>query len=171
MAFSAFLFAGQLMDFQIGLSMASVFDPLTLAQTPITGNLLHLITCAALIRTGGLHELIAAAAASFDTIPPGGAVMGGGLFMSAVGLLGEVVAAGLRIAMPVVASLFVIDVALGILVKTVPQMNVFVVGMPLKMIAGLVILYFIAPSLAFAFHGVYDTARDAVEAVTAGFSP
>ncbi|MDR1066941.1 MAG: flagellar biosynthetic protein FliR [Clostridiales bacterium] len=165
MAFSVFALAGQLIDFQIGLSLASLLDPLTQIQMPITGNLLYLIMCVALIRTGGLHALIAAMASSFSKIPAGEGVaaLGEEAVLGAIGLLGEVIASGLRIAMPIVAAMLIIDVVLGILVRTVPQMNVFVVGMPLKIIAGIIVLYLITPSLALAFKHVYNTMMGAVK--------
>ncbi|MCL2463176.1 MAG: flagellar biosynthetic protein FliR, partial [Defluviitaleaceae bacterium] len=74
LAFSALNFAGQIIDFQIGFSMMSVFDPLTQVQAPIIGNLLTFAVSAILVQTGGLNAFLGAVFYSYEVLPLGSAV-------------------------------------------------------------------------------------------------
>ena len=135
-------FAGQIIDFQIGFSMVSVFDPITQIQVPITGNLFYLIVTALFVITGGFRVFIHALLESYRILPIGDAVFIGNdnLVFFIIGLITSYLLMGVRIAMPLMGTILIIDIALGLLVKAVPQMNVFVVGMPLKLLIGLMIM-------------------------------
>ncbi|MDR1209409.1 MAG: flagellar biosynthetic protein FliR [Clostridiales bacterium] len=156
--FSAFYLIGQLADFQIGFSMVSVFDPGSSIQVPITGNLFYLMVLAFFIETGGLGGVIRAVAESFSVLPIGSAdIIGNGrLLETAVSVTSHFLVFGVRASLPVVGTVFIVDIALGLLTKAVPQMNVFVVGMPIKLMAGLAVLYLVMP----AFYGLYQSAYD-----------
>lgn len=135
-------FAGQIIDFQIGFSMVSVFDPITQIQVPITGNLFYLIITALFVMTGGFHVFIHALIYSYNIVPIGDAVFVGNnnLIFFIISLITSYLLMGVRIAMPIMGTILIIDVALGLLVKAVPQMNVFVVGMPIKLLIGFMIM-------------------------------
>ena len=135
-------FAGQIIDFQIGFSMVSVFDPITQVQVPITGNLFYLVVTAIFVITGGFRVFIHALMYSYSVLPIGDAVFVGNdrLVFFIVSLITSYLIMGFRIAMPIMGTILIIDIALGLLVKAVPQMNVFVVGMPIKLLIGLMIM-------------------------------
>jgi flagellar biosynthetic protein FliR len=151
---AAFMFMGQLVDFQIGFSMVSVFDPITQIQAPITGNLYYLVMLMLFIQTGTLHGFIYEIARSFETVPVGSpGILGGARVASyIVSAVSAMFVSAVRISLPVIGTILVVDVVLGILVKAVPHMNVFVVGMPIKVLVGLVLLYVMSPF----FGEVYD---------------
>ena len=152
--FSVAHMVGQLIDFQIGFAMVNVLDPVTQIQVPIVGNLLFLLMGALFITTGGIHAVIAAMFHSYYVIPVGTAGIAGNNITAfyMLHLIVQYFNLAVRIALPVVGVVFLINIALGILVKAVPQMNVFVVGIPIKLLVGLVLLLIITPM----FSGVYD---------------
>ena len=171
--FNTIYFAGQLIDYQIGFSMVNVFDPQTQIQVPLTGNIFYFMMAALLVVSGGLHVLIAAMAYSFEVVPAGTEMLyeNEALFMYIVGLLADFFIIGLRIAMPIAGSLILMDVALGILVKAVPQMNVFVVGLPMKLFVGLLILYLIVPNMVDMFNTIFDYSTRAADNAIGGLMP
>ena len=152
--FSVIFLVGQMIDMQIGFSMVNVLDPITQIQVPIAGNLLFMMMGVILVQTGGLHSFIAALFYSYDVMPIGHAVIinNAAIVNSLLMLMANYFLTGVQVAMPIVGSLLILTIALGLLVKTVPQMNIFVVGMPIKMLLGLMIFYFIIP----VFSQVYD---------------
>jgi flagellar biosynthetic protein FliR len=173
MAMSVVLFIGQIIDYQIGFSMVSVFDPMTQTQAPVTGNLLYLAACALLVQSGGLNALIALAVGSYRIVPIGKAVLlgNGPLAQRAVLSLAQFLADAVRLSLPVAGAMLIVDVAMGLLVKAVPQMNIFVVGMPIKLLAGLALLWMLSPMAASIFEEAYGTAfRDALKTLR-GMSP
>ncbi len=170
--FTAFYFAGQMMDYSIGFSMVSVFDPITQIQVPITGNMLYYIMTIMFIRTGGLNSLLATLFESFRLIPIGTTnfALDEGLMLYLVEMTSTYIELGFRIAAPIICTILVVDVALGILVKASPQMNVFVVGMPIKLLVGLVVLYLICPYFIDVYNEVYLHMFNAVNAIIGGMS-
>lgn len=160
MVFSTFYFVGQLVDYQIGFSMVSVFDPISQIQVPITGNLFYLIITFFFVQFGGLNAVLYTIAKSFEIVPLGmGNVLGNpSLMRYGLDLMSSFFAFGVKIALPIVGTILVVDIALGLLTKAVPQMNVFVVGIPIKLFIGMIVLYLVIP----AFYWIYTYAYDDV---------
>jgi len=156
--FSIFHFVGQLVDFQIGFGMVNVMDPFGMQQAPVTGNLYFLIASVFFVTSGAIHMVIRALFDSFSIIGLGrGQVLGNAdLAGRFINMMVDYFYLGLRMALPVVGTILTIDIVLGILVKAVPNMNVFVVGLPIKVLAGLVVIYFIMPFLITAFGMVME---------------
>jgi len=139
--------AGQLMDMQMGFGIVNVIDPQSGTQVPLIGNFQYLLALMVFLGLNGHHLLFRALHDSYRFIPILGANFGGQFmgFMTEMGLYIFVI--GLKLAAPVVASLFITDLALGFIARTVPQMNVFVVGLPLKIGAGLMMVMATMPVL------------------------
>ena len=159
MLFSMFHFVGQLVDFQIGFSMVNIADPFSHQQTPITGNLYYLLVSLFFIGSGAFHAVIAAFFDSFGIVGVGEAVILGNASLAyfMMNIIIDYFVLGVRIALPVIGVAIIVDVVLGILVKSVPQMNVFVVGLPIKVFLGTIVIYFTLPLLNTAFSWVmYD---------------
>lgn len=173
MFFTIFYFAGQMMDYSIGFSMVNVFDPIMQLQVPITGNIIYYAMAVMFIRTGGLNALIATFFNSYTVIPLGGAnfAFGEGLTNYMVMLTSSYLSVGFRIAAPLVGTIMIIDVSLGILVKASPQMNVFVVGMPIKLMAGLVVLTLICPYFIDVYQEVYQMIIEGTENIIGALAP
>jgi flagellar biosynthesis protein FliR len=156
--FSTIYFAGQLIDGAIGFSMVSVVDPMSQIQVPITGNLLYFVMLVFFINSGGLHNIVILFFNSYEAIPVGlGTVVGNfALTNILMDMMTRYFIFSMQIAIPFVGTILIVDMVLGILVKAVPQMNVFVVGIPIKIIVGLVLMYAIAP----VFITVYQLMMD-----------
>ena len=172
--FNLVFFSGQLMDFQIGLMMVNVLDPMTQIQVPITGNLFYFAILAMLVATGGLHAFLFTFFYSYQVLPIGTAIVVGNSDVAwyLVILLVQTVVLALRISMPIFGTMMVINGALGIMVKTVPQMNIFVVGLPLKLIIGIILLWLVmAPNMNVMFWQMFDMAHNGMMEVMWGLRP
>ena len=130
---SIVLFAGSLIDMQIGLSMAQEFNPMTMMNESITGNLYNYMVMLMLLATDMYHYVIRAVCDSYQVLPINQQVFqwdylleGISSYMSALLIL------GFRITLPVFACMMLVNCVLGILAKVSPQMNMFSVGMQLK---------------------------------------
>lgn len=143
MIISAIQIAGGFIDFQMGFSMANVIDPQTGVQSPLMGQYLYLIALLFLLSTDGHHLLLDGIFYSYKFIPIDGAFIAfdnESLLEYIVKAFSQTFVIALQMSIPVVGSIFLVDVALGILARTVPQLNVFVVGIPVKIIAGFIVL-------------------------------
>ncbi len=143
MIMSAIQIAGGFIDFQMGFSMANVIDPQTGVQSPLMGQYLYTIALLFLLSTDGHHLLLDGIFYSYQFIPIDGAFIpfdNESLLEYVVKVFAQSFVIALQMSIPVVGSIFLVDVALGILARTVPQLNVFVVGIPVKIIAGFLVL-------------------------------
>lgn len=143
--FSVIYLAGQLIDVKIGFAMVNVLDPASNIQIPITSNFYLVISMIVFLGIRGHHMLIKAVFDSYKYVPLGGAVFDDKIVEDFIRIFGELLATGVKIAAPVIVAILLTDVALGILSKTIPQMNIFIVGMPLKILMGIVILMLSLP--------------------------
>ncbi len=172
LVFTIVYLGGQMMDYAIGFSMVSVMDPVSQIQVPITGNLIYYIMTMLFVVSGGLNSVLYVFFDSFRQIPIGTAnfMIDQGLVQYMVDLTATYFVLGLRIAAPILGTILVVDIALGILVKASPQMNVFVVGMPIKLLVGLILLVIISPYLFDVFSEIYDLAFRSLTDVIGGIS-
>lgn len=138
---SIVLFAGRIMDMEIGLSMANVFDPTTQQQASITGMFIQ-YGVLMILYVSGLHRyLIKALMETYQLIPVCGAVINTDKLLNTfIEFLGDYIVIGFRICLPIFASITLMNIVLGLLAKLAPQMNMFSVGIQLKLIAGLTVL-------------------------------
>ncbi len=139
---TAIYLAGQMIDMHIGFGMVSVFDPLSNIQIPVTANFYFILTMLVFLAIDGHHLLIYTLADSFHRLPIGsGLLVDENLIHSVIRLFGSVFVVSFKIAAPVTAAILVTDVALGVVAKAVPQVNVFIVGLPLKILIGLLVIF------------------------------
>jgi flagellar biosynthesis protein FliR len=129
--------AAALVDTTIGFSFAQLVDPLTQVQTAIAGQFYSLFTTLVFLLIGGDHLMIEGLAASYRLVPLGAVPSPSQLGALALHDLGTVFLLGLEIAAPVLVALALVDIALALVARTVPQMNVFIVGLPAKILVGL----------------------------------
>lgn len=134
MIVSAVQIAGGFIDFQMGFAIANVVDPQTGAQSPIIGQYFYIFAILFLLSVNGHHLLIDGMFSSFTWIPLDQFVsfQNENIAMFVIQTFSKMFLIAFQIAMPIVGCLFLVDVALGIMARTVPQLNVFVVGLPLK---------------------------------------
>lgn len=145
LVFSALYTAGQIIDTQIGFGLVNVLDPTTNIQVPMTGNFMLILTTVFFLAIDGHHILLSALFKSYSVLPINGFEFTEAMVNNITTIFSDVFAIGFKISIPVLAAALLSEVALGILSKTVPQMNVFVVGIPLKIGIGLLSLYVMMP--------------------------
>ncbi len=141
LVFTAIYMAGQLIDMQIGFGMVSVLDPVSNIQVPVTSNLYFIISMLIFLISNGHHDLIKALFRSYEIVPLGKAVFGKDLLGDILNISGNTLVIGFKIAAPVIAAMLIADIALGVLSRTVPQLNIFAVGITLKLFVGLLIMF------------------------------
>lgn len=149
MAFHAVRFAGQLMGYQMGFALGSVLDPVSQEQVPFLGQLLFLVAILLYLALDGHHMGIRALAASFQTAPVGASIVTPAAFDHFFRLTSGIFTTAILVASPVIATLLLITVALGLAARLLPQMQIFFVAYPLKIGAG---LWMIAVSMPFFSH-------------------
>jgi len=137
--FTAIEMAGELAGLQMGLGCASFYDPVNSSYSPIVARWLGMIAILAFLATNGHLYMLSALAESFATLPIGSAMSSNG-FYSVASWGGSIFAFGLQIALPIVAALLITNIALGILTRAAPQLNLFAVGFPITITIGFVVL-------------------------------
>ncbi len=165
---SIILFAGNIIDMDIGLSMASQFDPTTNTQVTITGNLYLYFMFLFMIVTNMYQFILRAVIDSFTVIPLGGAEFETDYLLTVmINYITNVFVIGFRIFLPVFATILIMNVVLGIMAKVAQQMNMFSVGIQIKILAGLFVLYlmiYLFPEVCrFVFEQMSDMMRQVVE--------
>ncbi len=145
MIFSVIYIAGQEIDMHIGFAMVNVVDPLSGTQVPIVGTFKYLIAILVYLATSSYNYLFSALFHSYDVIPLLGFSANKSITEYIIVMFGNVLALSAKLAIPIVGALLVAEVALGIIARTVPQMNVFLVGIPAKIVIGLVLIILILP--------------------------
>jgi len=133
-------FAGKIIDMDIGLSMAQLYDPTTRLQTGIMGNFYYYLVMLILLISGLHRYLVGAIVETFKLIPLGGAKFSPSIYNIVVQFIKEYFIIGFRIALPVFAATLLLNCVLAILAKVSPQMNMFVVGMQLKIFVGIFVI-------------------------------
>ncbi len=138
---SIVLFAGALIDMQIGLSMAQEFNPMTQMNESITGNLYNYMVMLMLLATNMYHYVIRAVCDSYQLIPINQQVFQWDYLLKGIlSYMSSLLILGFRITLPVFACMMLVNCVLGILARVSPQMNMFSVGMQLKVLVGLAVL-------------------------------
>lgn len=149
---SIILFAGNIIDMDIGLAMATEFDPTNNTQVTITGNLYQYFILLLLIATDMHHVILRAAVDSFSLIPINGQKFNWDhLLASMTTYMGDMFVIAFRIILPVFACIMILNCILGIMAKVSPQMNMFSVGMQMKIMVGFMVLFItitLLPSVA-----------------------
>ncbi len=138
--FAGIQLAGQVFGLQMGFGVVNVFDPQSNMQIPLMGQFQFLLAFMLFIGVGGHHLFLEGLGRSFDLVPVGKAIYAKGLAGQFLHLLQASFIFAFRLGMPVIATLLVAQVALGVIARLMPQMNVFMVTVPVQIALGLVVL-------------------------------
>lgn len=134
---SAMLVAGELIGFEMGLGIAGIYDPAMGQQLNVVSRFLQLVALLLFVSVNGHHLLLQAVASSFQRVRPGAVLLHPAASSSVVSLGGKLFRSGLELAAPVVAVLFVANVGLALVARVSPQMNIFILGVPVTIALGL----------------------------------
>lgn len=155
MMINSFRMAGQFIDFQIGYAMSSMIDPLSGTQGTLLSQYLYLLAMMFFLMLDGHHTLIAGLAKSFQLVPLAAASWHGSAALVLTKIFAGAFIIALQVSAPVLAVLVVSDLTLGFLARTTPQINVFLTGFPIKIVAGLLTLSFLLPLLGTVLRPVF----------------
>ena len=167
--FAAVQAAGELVDLFAGFTIAATYDPFTNANQAVFGRFYQLLATALLFASGGHLLLVEGLLDSFRAVPAGLPDLGvtSGELLDALGLF---FVSALEIAAPLLGALFLTEVALGLLSKAAPQMNVFTLGFPIKILLTLLLAGLALPLLPNAVEGLVAAAGRSGTAVVGAFS-
>ncbi len=138
LTFTTVRYAGSVAGMQIGFAIVNAFDPMSNSQVSVISQLYYLLAVLLFFATGTHHILVAAMFESCLVVPPFGGLEAASGAWYIVKEFSSVFIIGFRIAAPIVLVLFLVSASMGVVVKTVPQINVLVVGFPIKIAVGLV---------------------------------
>lgn len=143
--------AGELVGFELGFSIATVFDPDFGGNNAVVGQLFYLVMALIFLSLNGMHFVVQALVLSYEVVPVGGMQLQPVFGEQLIALCGSTIAIAVKLAAPVIVAGFLMNLALAILTRVAPQMNVFVLSFPVKIIAVTVVLLTAAPMMVFVF--------------------
>jgi flagellar biosynthesis protein FliR len=143
--FAGIQFAGEMIGIQIGFSIVNVIDPISSTQVSIFAEFQYLIALLVYLAIDAHHTLIFAIVDSYRIVSPFSYHFSGSLIQHILILSKELFVLAIKISAPITAVLLFTNVALGIIARTVPQMNVFIVGFPVQIVVGLFVFGLTAP--------------------------
>lgn len=153
-------FAGHVADMEMGLSMASMMDPATKESSTISGIYYNYMVLLMLMISGMHRYLLKAFAETYTLIPVNGAIFKTDELMKAMtGFMSDYIVIGFRICLPIFAVMIILNAVLGILAKVSPQLNMFAVGIQMKVLVGISILFLSTAMLPGAASFIYDQMR------------
>jgi len=165
--FAAISFAGRLMDVQIGFGIAQVFDPVTQREIPILSAAFDKLGVIVFFLVNGHHALLRGVAYSLERFPLGRAWSVEAAAPWLIKQAGGLFSLGFALAAPVVVCLLMTELALGVVARNLPQMNMFVIGIPVKIVVGLAALSFWLGGIGDAMNRVYGSIYRTWDAVFA----
>ena len=146
-AYNVITFAGGIISFMMGFSMASAIDPQTGVSMPIVSQFLSLLALMVLLSINLHHWMLLFINDSLSRIPLGGFLMSEDLFNYIIHATGNMLMVGFTIAFPIVALSMLADIIFGMLMKTMPQFNLLVIGFPIKIMVSFAVIIAIFTSI------------------------
>ena len=160
--------AGQIVGHQMGLSLARAFNPTFESQMDVVGQLMFTLAAGVYLAMGGIEVVYLTLARTFESIPTGRIVSAGASMETYIALARSGTELALRVAAPVMGTLVLILIAMGFLMKTMPQINILSFGFAVKILAGLVILTWSLFVIEDALSSQIQSMFDAIGAFAAG---
>lgn len=166
-AYAAAFLGGEAIGNAMGLGFASMVDPQSGASTQVVGQFLSILTTFILLSLDGHLMLIQFVIDSYKAMPPG-ALMPNGAIHDLVWFGGAMFGAGLTIALPVAFSIIMVQIVMGFLARSAPSLNLFSVGLPATLLAGLILLAIAAPVMADSIGDAISSALDVTQTLAGG---
>ena len=138
LVFAGVQLAGQLVGFQMGFAIVNVVDPITSAQVSITAQLQYLLAMLIFLAVNGHHLFLYAIAESYRIVPPLGFHFSGELTQSVIELSRDIFIVAIKTGAPIITALLMTSIGFGLIARTVPQINILIVGFPVKIAIGLI---------------------------------
>ena len=169
--FAAVELAGEIIGLQMGLGFASFFDPQSAGQTLVLSRFFNLLAMLVFLAVNAHLLVLGLLAESFTTLPISAAPLAAEGFRSVASFGSTIFVVGLQIALPLIAVLLMTNLALGILTRSAPQLNIFAIGFPITLGVGLIVLDFSMPYFAPQMEGVIRQALQAGDSIVRALRP
>lgn len=163
LCFTAVRIAGGLMDMQVGFSMMTMFDPTSNSNNTLLEHLLYWISMVVFLIVDGHHMLIKALMESFNVIKLGNFFLSQSSIELIFRIFIEYFGIALKIAIPIVLIIFITDLTMGLISRTVPQLNVMILGLPIKLLVGLTAFAFALPIFLKVIENSFHQLPDAIK--------
>ena len=160
--FAAVDLTGSFISMQMGLGFATLYDPQNTAQTPVLSSFIGLLAMLVFLSMNGHLIYVSVLARSFEAIPVGIRVLGPDSWLNLVLLGGEIFSFGLLLALPVLIALLITNLTLGVLTRAAPQLNIFSIGFPFPISAGMFSLLVGMQYLPVPLERLFDRATQAM---------
>jgi len=171
LVFTGIQFAGEILDIQIGFAVVNIVNPITQAQVTIVGEFELALATILYLASDAHHYLITGIAGSFSLLALPYAAVTGELTHSVVNFFTQALFLVFQIAAPVAIALFLTNVGLGLMARVAPQMNVFVVGFPLQITIGLIMVIVSLPLLGNVLPQIFAEAPRQFDTVLRQMAP
>jgi len=156
--FTAVNVAGEIISIQSGFSFARFMDPLSMTQVTVIEQLKNLLAMMLFLAMDAHHILVRAIVASFRDVPIGSVTIQQSFFQYLITVSGRIFVTGFKIGAPIIVTLMFVEIALGILSRMIPQINIFIEGVPLKILVTVIMFSFslgvIVPVIVNMFKGM-----------------
>lgn len=163
--------AGHLIDMEIGFSMVNEFDPVTSQQVTVSGTFYEYAVMLVLMVTYMHHYLLDALIDSFTVVPVGGVIINPLIYNVGLKYIVDFFVIAFRIVLPVFAALLIVNVILAIMAKVAPQMNMFVIGMQLKVFVGMAVMLIVMQLIPTVGELIFDEMFDLMRTAVSYFEP
>lgn len=160
--YSAVDIAGEFIGLQMGLGFATFYDPLASSETPVISEFIDLLALLLFLSLNGHLLYVATLAQSFSVIPVSAVPLGAASWLNLAELGSKMFAAGLLLALPIIVALLITNLALAVLTRAAPQLNIFSVGFPLTLIGGFVALALTLNYLAAPLQAIFEDGLSAM---------
>lgn len=160
--FTAVDVAGGFIGLQMGLGFATAYDPLSASQTPVIGEFFSLVSFLLFLSLNGHLMYVATLAQSFYAIPISATPIGAASWLNLVELGSKMFSVGVLLSLPVVVALMITNVALAVLTRAAPQLNIFALGFPITMLGGFTALAISMNYLSTPLQALYEQALSAI---------
>ncbi len=158
-SFAAFQFGGRIVDLQMGFGVAGLIDPSTNNQSPLIGTVLNIMAVMTFFLLDGHHLIIRGLAFSLEKIPPSTGLLSINPHIL-VAQFGVMFVLGFALVAPVIVTIVLLDIAMAVAARTMPQVNIFIMSFPLKIFVGLLVLAislnYMSPMLEKIYSGIFD---------------
>ena len=168
--FDVISMAGNWIDVHIGLSMLSMMDPNTEQQVTVNGKLLNYVSLVMFFIVDGHHILIKSLIESVSLVPVGKTIVYQDSMVALIEIISEYFLIGLKIAIPIVLIIILTDICMGLISRVVPQINVMILGMPVKMFVGLLTVGIALPIMLKIIIGIFSYIPDIIHKILS-FAP
>jgi len=161
--------AGQLIDMQIGFGIVNVFDAQNNTQVPMMGNVLNIMLILMFFAVDGHLKLIEMIYLTVDRMPIGTLVISPAIGITALEIFMRAFTLGVMMALPIIASGLTLEIAFGMMMRAVPQIHMFIVGIPMKMLVGIIIFTVTLPVFGAFSNRIFSELFSGIENMFANF--